>query len=87
MTTIEGLAAADGTLHPDFGSRVWEAEGCAPLIVSGPKLNAVRQRVDTLAAGRRGARVGVPPGPRAGRAGGADGGLNADERRDIYSSC
>jgi uncharacterized repeat protein (TIGR01451 family) len=30
-------------LHPDFAHYVWEAEGCAPLIVSGPKLAAVRE--------------------------------------------
>jgi hypothetical protein len=36
-------------LHPDFGARlrpeaalVWEAVGCAPLIVAGPRLKAVR---------------------------------------------
>ncbi len=29
-------------LHPDFASRIWEARGCAPLVVSGPKLDAVR---------------------------------------------
>jgi hypothetical protein len=32
-------------LHPDFGARVWEAAGCAPLVVTGPKLNAVRCRL------------------------------------------
>lgn len=29
-------------LHPDFASRIWEAKGCAPLIVAGPELHAVR---------------------------------------------
>ncbi len=33
-------------LHPDFSSRVWEAEGCAPLVVTGPELDAVRRRVN-----------------------------------------
>jgi hypothetical protein len=37
-------------LHPDFSSRAWEADGCAPLVVTGPKLEAVRQRVNALAA-------------------------------------
>jgi len=36
-------------LHPDFASRVWEAEGCAPLIVFGSKLEAIRQRVNARA--------------------------------------
>jgi autotransporter-associated beta strand protein len=38
------------TLHPDFGAWRWEAEGCAPLIVTGAKLEAVRQRVAAHAA-------------------------------------
>lgn len=37
-------------LHPDFSSRAWEAEGCAPLVVWGPKLEAVQRRVNALAA-------------------------------------
>jgi hypothetical protein len=43
-------------LHPDFSARAWdialtwEALGCAPLIVTGPELVAVRQRVNTRAA-------------------------------------
>jgi len=36
-------------LYPDFASRVWEAEGCAPLMVTGPKLEAMRQRVNARA--------------------------------------
>lgn len=32
-------------LYPDLASRVWEAEGCAPLVVAGPQLEAARQRV------------------------------------------
>ena len=32
-------------LHPDWSSRLWEAEGCAPLVVVGPQLDAVRQRL------------------------------------------
>ena len=30
-------------LHPDFASRRWEAEGCAPLVVAGPEVDAVRR--------------------------------------------
>ena len=37
-------------LHPDFSTVTWEALGCAPLIVTGPRLDAVRAR---LAADRR----------------------------------
>jgi fibronectin-binding autotransporter adhesin len=32
-------------LHPDCAMRVWDAEGCAPLVVSGPALQAARRRV------------------------------------------
>jgi hypothetical protein len=31
--------------HADFASRVWEAAGCAPLLVCGPALDAVRARL------------------------------------------
>jgi hypothetical protein len=37
-------------LHPDWSSRLWEAEGCAPLIVVGPELVAARKRVNLRAA-------------------------------------
>jgi hypothetical protein len=30
-------------MHPDFATRVWEAEGCAPLVITGPEFDAVRQ--------------------------------------------
>jgi T5SS/PEP-CTERM-associated repeat protein len=33
------------TLFPDLASRVWEAEGCAPLVVTGPALETARQRI------------------------------------------
>jgi collagen type I/II/III/V/XI/XXIV/XXVII alpha len=36
-------------LHPDFSCFRWEAEACAPLIVTGPKLDAVVERVSALA--------------------------------------
>ena len=32
-------------LHADFSSREWEARGCAPLIVAGPRLNAIRRKI------------------------------------------
>jgi len=31
-------------LHPDLSSRVWEAEGCAPLVVTDPAVAAARRR-------------------------------------------
>jgi hypothetical protein len=31
--------------HPDFALRVWETASCAPLVVSGPVLAAVRARL------------------------------------------
>lgn len=34
------------TLHPDFSARRWDAEGCAPLVVTGPILDAVRARLN-----------------------------------------
>jgi hypothetical protein len=36
-------------LFPDFSARVLEAMGCAPVIVTGPRLAAVRQYVNTQA--------------------------------------
>jgi hypothetical protein len=36
-------------LHPDFSSRVWDAEGCAPLVVTGPALDTARRWVNGLA--------------------------------------
>jgi hypothetical protein len=64
------LAGADRTvfanhdgavaLYPDFSSRVWEAEGCAPLVVTGPAYDAARQRIHVPgrpAAPRRGAQA------------------------------
>jgi hypothetical protein len=37
------------TLHADFSPLKWEVESCAPLIVIGPKLDAVRNLVSTHA--------------------------------------
>jgi fibronectin-binding autotransporter adhesin len=36
-------------LYPDFASRIWDAEGCAPLVVTGPALDAARRWVNGLA--------------------------------------
>ncbi len=32
-------------LHPDVASRIWEADGCAPLVITGRKLDVVRRRI------------------------------------------
>jgi len=39
-------------LYPDFSARMWEAFGCAPLIVTGPELAAARAMVGRFAPGR-----------------------------------
>ncbi|MEJ0018702.1 MAG: Hint domain-containing protein [Acetobacteraceae bacterium] len=46
-----GFANGGGAvaLHPDFASRIWEAQGCAPLVVAGPKLAAARARLQLIA--------------------------------------
>ena len=36
-------------LHPDFTARMWEALGCARLIVTGPELAAARALVARFA--------------------------------------
>jgi hypothetical protein len=43
-------------LYPDFSARMWEAFACAPLIVTGPELDAVRAMVASCAARRPHAR-------------------------------
>jgi hypothetical protein len=39
------------TPHPGFVARQWECEGCAPMVVTGPRLRAARRRLEALAAG------------------------------------
>ncbi len=36
-------------LHPDFASRVREAEGCAPLVVTGPTFESVQRSLNEIA--------------------------------------
>jgi hypothetical protein len=43
-------------LHPDFSTLQWDAEGCAPLVVTGPLLDAVRQRLNARARTRGGSK-------------------------------
>jgi collagen type I alpha len=50
------------TLFPDFAACRWEAEGCAPLVITGPALAAVRRRV--AAAARDRALLGFKADPR-----------------------
>ncbi len=40
-------------LHPDLTALAWEANGCAPLVVTGPQLDAVRDQVNRLATTQR----------------------------------
>lgn len=40
-------------LHPDFGLRAWEGLSCAPLVIVGPEVTAVRDRIARRRAGRR----------------------------------
>ena len=40
-------------LWPDFASRAWEARGCAPLVVSGPLLEAARAAVNATCRDQR----------------------------------
>jgi hypothetical protein len=37
-------------LYPDFSARMWEAFGCARLVVTGPELSAARAMVVGLAS-------------------------------------
>jgi hypothetical protein len=39
-------------LYPDFAARVWDAESCAPIVVAGPKLAAVRAMLRSRWASR-----------------------------------
>jgi hypothetical protein len=50
------------SLYPDFASRIWEAEGCAPLLVAGAALDAVRERVAAAQAVASSAQPSVTRG-------------------------
>ena len=47
-------------LHPNFVAFRWEADGCAPLVTTGPKLAAVRRRINAIIPSG-----GVPAATRA----------------------
>jgi hypothetical protein len=36
-------------LHPDFTPMIWDVLGCAPLMVTGPEVNAIRARLSARA--------------------------------------
>ena len=46
-------------LYPDFSARMWEAFGCAPLVVTGPELMAAR--AGRTLHGDAGCRLTGPP--------------------------
>jgi hypothetical protein len=54
LDTGNRSAFADGgaslRLHPDFAALTWDAAGCAPLVVTGPQLEAARRRCATAEA-------------------------------------
>jgi hypothetical protein len=37
-------------LHPDFTQHLWDADACAPLVLAGPRLAAIRRRLLARAA-------------------------------------
>jgi hypothetical protein len=39
-------------MHPDFATRIWEAEGCAPLVVAGHEVLSVKRSLKRYAAPR-----------------------------------
>lgn len=48
------FANAEGpvALHADFAAMQWEAAGCVQMIVTGPRLDAARQRLNARAANK-----------------------------------
>jgi autotransporter passenger strand-loop-strand repeat protein len=58
-------------MHPDFAQRLWDADACAPLVIAGPRLEQVREKLRerTPLAARgvtRGRRRGPPDQNTAG---------------------
>ena len=61
---------AIATLHPKFGALTWDAQGCAPLTVTGPVLERLRtllRKPATMPVRRpaRAACAAARPRPRA----------------------
>jgi hypothetical protein len=69
-------------LHPDFASRIWEAEGCAPLVITGPQLDAARDWLNASVAAMRRCGAIVRPG----NAQFADCGTNSSCRTEASNS-
>ena len=51
-------------LFPDFATRAWESAGCAPLVVTGATLDAVRRRIEGGRQRRRHPMRAAPPSDR-----------------------
>ena len=32
-------------IHPDFAQRLWDADACAPIVVAGPQIDQMRDRL------------------------------------------
>ena len=47
-------------LYPDFAARTWEMKGCAPLVLSGEKLERVREGLQKRSLKRRAKPSGLP---------------------------
>lgn len=45
----EAINRATHVIRPEFGSWMWEAQGCAPLVVTGPVVHAVRRDLEARA--------------------------------------
>jgi hypothetical protein len=46
-----GRGPAPTRLYSDYSARMWEAFGCARLIVTGPELDTTRMLVNSCSAG------------------------------------
>jgi hypothetical protein len=55
------------SLYPDLASRLWDAKACAPLLVTGPVIESLRQWL-AIAASRQQTSVTVKTNPPARRA-------------------
>jgi Hint domain len=57
---LEGAAGGHVRLHPDFANHshdaavAWETKGCAPLLLHGLRLDAIRRRLNGLAVEQAG---------------------------------
>jgi hypothetical protein len=49
------------TLHPDFAARTWEMAGCAPLVMTGDRLEVVRRGINDRVGRQLAGSVSPPP--------------------------